>query len=52
MENDEPLLSSGLDDILPERSSLDARATGADVDLDAAQTRRLHEDRVIQHRER
>jgi hypothetical protein len=52
MENDETLLSSGLDDILPERSSLDARATGAGVDLDAAQTRRLHEDRVIQHHER
>ncbi len=52
MENDEPLLGSGLDDILPERSSLDPRAMGARVDLDAAQARRLHEDRVIQHRER
>lgn len=52
MENYEPLLGSGLDDILPERSSLDPRAMGARVDLDAAQARRLHEDRVIQHRER
>ena len=52
MENDEPLLGSGLDDVLPERSGLDARAMGAGVDLDAAQTRRLHEDRVVQHRER
>ena len=38
MEDDEPLPSGGLDDILPERSSLDARATGAGVDLDSAQT--------------
>ena len=52
MEDDEPLLGRRLDDVLPERSGLDAGAMGSGVDLHAAQTRRLHEDRVVQDRER
>src|SRR5579871_4048023 len=52
MQDDEPLFGGRPDNVLPKRSGLDAGASRAGVDVYTAQTRRLHEDRVIEHGKR
>ena len=49
VENDEALFGGRHDNVLPKRASLDARPSRAGVDLYTTQTRRLHEDRAVQH---
>ena len=52
MQDDEALLGSGLHDVPPEGACLDPCAPCCDVDLDAAQARRLHQDRALEPGER
>ena len=49
VEDDKALFGGRHDNVLPERSSLDACPSRASVDLYTTQTRCLHQDRAVQH---